>query len=86
MSDTTPDRAVVVIDRGWVFAGDVTQTDAEITLSRVVHVLKWESIGFTGMIADPSSDKVDLRAMTNQVKVPRASVIFAVPVSEDWGI
>jgi hypothetical protein len=51
-----------------------------------VHVLKWESIGFTGMIADPSSDKVDLRAMTNQVKVPRASVIFAVPVSEDWGI
>ena len=79
-------RAVVVVDRGWIFAGDVTRTDREITLSRVVHVFRWEGIGFNGMIADPKSDKVDLRVMANQVKVPLASVILVVPVSEDWGI
>ncbi len=82
----TGNRAVIVVDRGWIFAGDVTQTDTEITLSRVVHVFRWESIGFDGMIANPKSDKVDLREMKTQVKVPLASVVFTVPVSEDWGI
>jgi hypothetical protein len=82
----TGNRQVIVVDRGWIFAGDATQTDTEITLSRVVHVFKWESIGFNGMISNPKSDKVDLRKMANQVKIPHASVIFAIPVSESWGL
>ena len=83
---TTGNRAVVVVDRGWIFAGDVTKTDAEITLSRALHVFKWESIGFDGMIADPKSSKVTLRKMNNEIKIPLASVIFLVPVDQGWGI
>jgi aspartokinase-like uncharacterized kinase len=82
----TGDRAIVVVDRGWIFAGDVTKTDTEITLSRAVHVFKWESIGFDGMVKDPKSSKVTLRKMNNEIKIPLASVIFLVPVDQNWGL
>jgi hypothetical protein len=31
-------RAVVVVDRGWVFAGDIERTNGRITLTRAVWV------------------------------------------------
>ena len=31
-------RAVVVVDRGWIFAGDVTRENGRIRISRAVHV------------------------------------------------
>ena len=33
-------RAVVVVDRGWIFAGDVTRKDGRILLTNAVHVFK----------------------------------------------
>ena len=36
----TGNRAVVVVDRGWIFAGDVTRENGRIKLSRAVHVFK----------------------------------------------
>ena len=33
-------RAVVVVDRGWIFAGDVTRENGRIKLSRAVHVFR----------------------------------------------
>ena len=79
-------RAVVVVDRGWIFAGDVRRENGRIYLTRAVHVFRWESIGFDGMIANPKSDKVTLRAMTRTVEVPEGAEVFCVPVAEDWGI
>ena len=34
-------RAVIVVDRGWIFAGDVTRENGRIKLSRALHVFKW---------------------------------------------
>ena len=34
-------RAVVVVDRGWIFAGDVTRENGRITLTNALHVFKW---------------------------------------------
>lgn len=82
----TGNRAVVVVDRGWIFAGDVTVADRRIYLDRAVHVLRWESIGFDGMIANPKSNKVTLKPMVNRVELPKGSEIFRVPVSDDWGL
>ena len=31
-------RAVIVVDRGWIFAGDVTRENGRIKLSRAIHV------------------------------------------------
>ena len=78
------DRAVVVVDRGWIFAGDVTEQDDRIILTRAVWVFRWESIGFNGVIENP--DKADIRPMPNAVDIPKGSEIFRIPVDDDWGL
>ena len=78
----TGSRAVVVVDRGWIFAGDVTREDGRIKLSRAVHVFKWESIGFAKMV---ETEQADLRPIAD-VDMPAGAEIFCIPVSDDWGI
>ena len=77
-------RAVVVVDRGWIFAGDVTEEDDRIILTRAVWVFRWESIGFNGVIENPY--KADIRPMPNAVDIPKGSEIFRIPVDDDWGL
>ena len=83
----TGNRHVVVIDRGWIFAGDVTndKDTKELIISDAVHVFRWESIGFTGVLENPKSSKVTLKSCPFPVKVPAGSVIFTIPVDETWG-
>lgn len=78
-------RAVVVVDRGWIFAGDVTRQDGRIRLSRALHVFRWESVGFAGMIDNPKKAKADLRPVAD-VDIPEGAEIFCVPVSAEWGL
>ena len=77
-------RAVIVVDRGWIFAGDVTRENGRIKLSRAVHVFRWESIGFDGMISNPTNKKVTLKKLVD-VDMPESAEIFAIPVSKNWG-
>ena len=76
-------RAVIVVDRGWIFAGDITRENGRIKISRALHVFKWESVGFAGMIEN--TEKADLRPIAD-VDIPEGAEIFCVPVSESWGI
>lgn len=78
-------RAVVVVDRGWIFAGDVTRENGRIRLTRAVHVFRWEVVGFDGMLANPKSPKVTLKPIPNGVDLPEGAEIFCVPVTDDWG-
>jgi hypothetical protein len=77
------DRAIVVVDRGWIFAGDVTRENGRIKLTRAVWVFRWESCGFSKVVEDPS--KADIRPMAD-VDLPEASEIFCVPVTDQWGL
>ena len=79
-------RAVVVVDRGWIFAGDLTETNGRIYLDRAVWVFRWERVGFTSVVADPKQKGIDLRRVTTRVDIPAASEIFRLPVDEDWGL
>lgn len=79
-------RAVVVVDRGWIFAGDVTEADGRIRLTRAVWVFRWESIGFDAVIRDPKNPKVHLRAMAQPVDLPSDAEIFRIPVGDQWGL
>lgn len=79
----TGNRAVVVVDRGWIFAGDVRRDNGFIHLSRALHVFKWESVGFAGMIEN--TKKADLRKIAD-VQIPEGAEIFCVPVEENWGL
>lgn len=82
-------RAVVVINSGWIFAGDikevVTVVGRSVRITRALHVFKWTEIGFSGVIANPNDGRVDLRPC-DPVEVPLASVIFIVPVEDGWGM
>ena len=79
-------RAVVVVDRGWIFAGDITRKNGRIKLTRAVHVFRWESIGFDGMISNPKSAKVTIKPMPNGVDIPEGAEVFCVPVETNWGL
>ena len=82
----TGTRAVIVVDRGWIFAGDVTRENGRIKLSRAVWVFKWESVGFDGVIANPKSNKATIKPMPNGVDIPEGAEIFCTPVADDWGL
>jgi len=79
-------RAIIVVDRGWIFAGDVTEKDGRILLDRAVWVFRWEGVGFDGVVADPKNSAVKLRKIPNQVNIPSDAEIFRVPVGADWGL
>lgn len=80
-------RAVIVLDRGWMVAGDVFEEGGgRIKLVNALHIFKFEQIGFGGMVADPLSKKVDLRPLPNGFDIPADSEIFRVWVSDTWGI
>lgn len=79
-------RAVIVVDRGWIYAGDVTEENGRIYLDRAVWVFRWESIGFDGVLRDPKSDQATIKPMPARVDIPAASEVYRVPVADDWGL
>ena len=86
---TTPvsgTRAVIVVDRGWIFAGDIVRKDGRIRISRAVWVFRWEGVGFDGVLADPKQSKVQLRPLQHDVDLPSDAEIFCVPVTDTWGL
>lgn len=82
----TTGRAVVVVDRGWIFAGDVVRGDGRITLKRAVWVFRWESIGFDGVLDNPKSPKAVIKKLDHDVEIPAISEVFSIPVDKDWGL
>jgi hypothetical protein len=77
---------VIVVDRGWIFAGDVTRENGRIKLTRAVWVFRWKEIGFDGMLADPKGEKVEVRPLNHIVDIPEDAEVFYVPVAPDWGL
>jgi hypothetical protein len=85
----TGNRAVIVVDRGWIFAGDVDKDGGRagyICLSRAVLVQSWSELGFDGMIANPKDKRVKIKPIKYQVRIPNDSEILSVPVPADWGL
>ena len=77
-------RAIIVVDRGWIFAGDVDESaPGRIKLTNAVWVFGWERIGFTGVIETP--EVADIRPSAD-IDIPAASEIFRVPVKDGWGL
>jgi hypothetical protein len=79
-------RAVFVIDRGYIYAGDWCLSDGEYTLANAVNLRRYESIGFEGVLANPKSSNATIVVMPYPVIVPAGSVLFRVPVPQGWGL
>lgn len=80
----SPGRCVVVVDRGWIYAGDWSESGDYVRLDNAVWVFRWESIGFAAMLDDWKNSKVDIRKSL-PVEIPKGSIIFRVPVDAGWG-
>ena len=78
-------RAVLVLDRGWIVAGDVEDVNGRIKVTRAIHIRSWQEIGFDGLIANPTSKKVTLKPMPNGFDCPADAELFRVPVCDNWG-
>lgn len=78
-------RCVVIVDRGWIFAGDVEEKNGRIYLTRAVHVQGWDGVGLDGALKD-SKTKVRCRKLTTIVDIPADSEIFRCPVDANWGL
>ena len=79
----TGTRAIVVVDRGWIFAGNVMRENGRIRLSNAVWVFRWEKVGFSGIVSDPKA--ADLRPIAD-VDIPAGAEVFCVPVHDGWGL
>lgn len=79
-------RAVFVIDRGFIYAGDWSLSDGQYTLADAVNLRRYESIGFEGVLANPKSNMATIVAMPYPVIVPAGSVLFRVSVPQGWGL
>lgn len=79
-------RAVVVVDRGWIFAGDVERKDGRIRITRALWVFRWESVGFDGVLKDPASKQVTIKKLDHDVDLPADAEVFSVPVEDTWGL
>lgn len=79
-------RVVIVVDRGWIYAGDVTddKENGRIYLDRAVWVFSWKSVGFEAVLADPS--KGDIRPCVTRVDMPEGAEVFRRPVADNWGL
>ena len=80
-------RHLVVMDRGWVFVGDLEEHgEGTITLNRAVNVRRWDSIGLNGAANGDGQSDVDLERFDQPVEVPNGVVLFRIKVCDDWGL
>lgn len=79
------DRHIVVLDRGWIFAGDMS-LDKETnvyTLSNCVNIRKWETGGFGGLTLSAKVSKATLNECS-LIRFHASAMIFCVPIDGDW--
>lgn len=74
-------RHVCVLDRGWIFVGDVDLNNDNFTLTNVKNIRVWTSGGFGGMITDPTAAGA-VFDVSGDMKF--RSPIFFIPVAADW--
>ncbi len=79
----TGKRHIVVLDRGWIFVGDLEHhEDGHYKLSRASNIRLWKRSGFGGMTRDPKAAGAEMDACVDQTF---DHYIFAVPVADEWG-
>ncbi len=84
-SQPTGSRHVVVLHRGWIFVGNISEEDGQVTLTGVRNVRKWASGGFGGMIRDPKGSGAETDACGDLGYRADTAEIMRLPVAETWG-
>ncbi|MHC5062127.1 MAG: hypothetical protein ACYTFK_13765 [Planctomycetota bacterium] len=78
-------RHIVVLDRGWIFVGDLSQDPVNqmYALSNCVNIRKWSKLGFGGLSKSAKESGATLDNCADIHFHPRA-MVFCVPINGDW--
>ncbi len=81
---TAGDRHLVVLDRGWIFAGNLSMDEHGVyTITNCKNVRKWASGGWGGL----SLSAKDSGAVLDDcapVKFEASARLFVTPIGEGW--
>ena len=78
------DRYIVVLDRGWICVGNLTEEEGVCRLSNCKNLRCWMRNGFGGATLDPKAAEVELDDCADVI-YQRSAEVFRVPISEAWG-
>jgi hypothetical protein len=78
-------RHLVVLDRGWIFAGNLTMLDdgEGYMLTDCVNIRRWETGGFGGLTKSRETTSAYLDPCRN-IKFRSSAMVFCVPIPEEW--
>lgn len=86
-------RCVVVVDRGWIYAGNVYDechpvAGHRIKIKNAVWVFRWKRVGLDGVLKDPDQAGVTIKSLPNEsstVDLPGDAEVYRIPVPDGWG-
>src|SRR3990167_7092903 len=74
------DRHICVLDRGWIFVGNLTETEpGRYTLSNVKNVRKWQQGGF-GLLSKGARSAGATLDDGTPLRFTASALLFSVPV------
>ncbi|MCP3882373.1 MAG: hypothetical protein GY701_28860 [Sulfitobacter sp.] len=77
-------RHIVVLDRGWIFVGDLSRDeDGNYRLTNAANIRKWSSGGFGGLTRDPKGSGAVLDP-SEDLRFDATAPLFTVPVEDSW--
>ena len=79
----TGDRHIVVLDRGWIFVGNLSCKDDVYTLSNCKNIRKWSTGGF-GALSRSAKESGATMDDAAPLRFDKRAMIFVVPVGADW--
>lgn len=81
----TGDRYIVVLDRGWIFAGNLQYDDLTkiYALTDCINIENFKNGGFGGLTKSAKAVQAKLTSC-DPIKFHARAMIFAVPITEDW--
>lgn len=84
LEKTKGDRHLVVLDRGWIFVGNLIKNEGEpYILTNAKNVRKWEIGGFGALSQSAKKAKAVLDNCAD-IYFSESAKIFCVPISENW--
>ena len=79
----TGNRHIVVLDKGFIFVGDLSKEGDTYTLCNCGNIRKWGKGGFGGLTRSRSDSEAIVDDCAT-IKFTDKSLIFIVPVKENW--
>jgi len=80
----TGNRAICVLDRGWIFVGHLNRLDdGTCELTECSNVRKWQTGGFGLLARDREASGATLDECA-PIRFASGAMLFCVPVGETW--